>query len=219
MDEKKKHEALVIGGVAVGGVVLLLFFRSSGGKQPKHAGASTHSQNTASNTSKTRMVPNPANASIEQQIIAARETALEAFDQSVLGEKGLAEQQDVTNNETAAQKAIAFNQDSTAFKTAGLEATAEETLASDQQQAEEQAISAQQQVQTTQSNNGFWSNLLGGLFSGVGAFLGFSPGSGTGNVSFDPLTGYEEGQDPAYTLQGPSSWDEVTEPPVYGGVI
>lgn len=163
MDEKKKHELFAVGGLVAVGALALFFFRPPGSAQPQSKQQAKAAQQNHQGPTK---VPNPANASIEAAVIAAKESLVEAYDESVLSEKGLEEQQNTTNNQTAAAKAVAFNTNATAFKTAGLQATEAETLQSAQlsaQQQEEQAALSAQQAEQPQ----WWQQLLQPIIGGL----------------------------------------------------
>lgn len=149
---------------------------SSRGNVPRHI-------TSPQPNNKVRYEPNPGQAGLDEAFIQARDQALQAFDQTVLGEKAIQDQLIATNNETAAQKVIAFNQDSTAYKIAGVESTTAQDVAGTQASAAEniasQQASALGQLEHSSQQQSFWgsitsffSNALGGLFGGFSNLFG-----------------------------------------------
>lgn len=189
-EERKsnKKDEMLLWGAGIGGVVLLYVVLSQrqGSTAPPTKQMSSHPTT----------MPNPQQASVDEAFAQARAQAIAMFDSTVLGEQTARDQLIATNNETQAQKLIAFNQDSTNYKIAGLQTSAAESIASTQASSAEQI--AQQQSQAYQSSQPQWYDyLLSGLGS-IGAALGFNNpylnpvGYGTGYVDTGtglPMTG------------------------------
>lgn len=194
MTPKQKHDLLLGGGITVGGVVVIFVILPKLHSTP--TASSTHGTSPQQQQSnKTQMMANPQQGAVDAAFLQARSQALSMYDQTVLGEKTAQDQLIATNNETAAQKAIAFNQDATAYKTAGLMGPIEEQIAQTEANAQEvaarQAASAQVQtaqagVQAVQAQQpSWWQSLLGAL-PGIGSIFGFNTGGGTATVPTDP---------------------------------
>lgn len=138
-------------------------------------------------------MPNPANANLEESILAAREAALATYDQSAVAERGVSAQQALGIAQDNTNQAIAFNTNATQLKETGLATSAEQAIAAEEAAVQREQISAQESVasqyasaQQTQAQGSFWGNILGGL-TGIAGLLGFSKpvsttGFGTGYV-------------------------------------
>lgn len=183
MTEQRKHEMYLWGGVIGGVVILYVVF-------VPHQVASVNTGNRKSVPNRTppqkpTMVPNPQQGSLDAAFIQARETAIEAFDATVLGEKTAQDQLIAMNNETQAQKVIAFNQDSTAVKMATIEGTTARDVAGTQASAAEniasQQASALGQAEHSQQQQSFWGGIMG-FFQQAFSFLGFN------NPYFNPVS-------------------------------
>jgi hypothetical protein len=177
--DKKEKEWLLYGGIAGGGLLLFLLLHKPSAPA-KHTASNSNRgvQNDNTKSQQKTVTPNPNQASLDAQIVQARQQALTAADAGILGIQ--------TNN---TNKAIAFNTNqaqtaqtriaSVAQETiAQTTAAAEEAAAQTQAQAEEQAASEQEQAEENQSNNG----LFGGMFSFLGGMLPFL-GSSQQNTS------------------------------------
>lgn len=180
MTEQRKHEMYLWGGVIGGVVVLYVVFiphqtasintnnrRTTSSRNPPQKQTSSHPST----------MPNPAQASVDVAFMQARDAAISAFDQTVLGEKTAQDQLIAANNEIAAQKVIAFNQDSTAVKMATIEGTTARDVAGTQASAAEniasQQASALGQAEHAQQQQSFWGGIMG-FFSQAFSFLGFN---------------------------------------------
>lgn len=216
MTPKEKHEALLWIGVAGGGAVLfyVLLPKSQPVTPPTRRGVPSHVTSSAPDNS-----PNPQQGTIDEAFIAARDQALQAYDQTILGEKSAADQLTAINNETQAQKLIAFHQDTAALKMAGIEGTTARDIAGTQASAEEniasQEASAMGQAEHAQQQQSLWGSILG-IFGQAFSFLGFNnpyanPVSyGSGNVYYDSSTGQQINPDIyTQTPTDPYSWDYI----------
>lgn len=126
--------------------------------------------------------PNPANASLEESIAAARASALNTFDQSAVAERGIASQQVLGLNQDQTQRAIAFNETAAQLKETGMTTSAAEAVAEKEAAAQEassqaqasayvSAAQAQAQPAQTQASGNWFSSILGGIGS-ILPFLG-----------------------------------------------
>ncbi len=194
MEEKRKHEFILWGTVIGGGVVLFIILEPhTSGKPVRTTSSPPRGQPYSSHP---QTMPNPQQASVDEAFLQARSQALAMFDQTVLGEKSVAAQQQVMNNETIAQKQIAFNQDSTAYKISSQQTTAQETIAN-AQIALERALGTQQlniqqqaiQTQQTQQGNSWWQNILGGIANFLPMIFGGFNFMGMGGMPLQGSTG------------------------------
>lgn len=203
MNEHRKHEVYLWGGIIGGGVLLLFVFHpfSGGAPQPikgKGGGAQPPPQKT--------VTPNPNQSTVDQALLSAREAALGLYDSSAVAEMSLHEQQNVAYNTNLTNRQINANQDAAAVKEVGLQTAAQQAIAQEEAAVQQQYISAQQSIAQQQQSNSWWQSILGffgnigGLFAGgfnpFGSLFGGSsapigmPGSYTGPSQFsgDPYT-------------------------------
>lgn len=221
MKKEEKHEVLIWGSV-IGGVVVIwmLYPRQTHTTTTRARGIPQKQLSSHPST-----MPNPAQATVDEAFAQARSNAIGMFDQTVLGEQSANDQLIATNNETQAQKVIAFNTNATQLKEAGLASTTMRDVAGTQASAEEniasQEASAIGQQEHAQQQQSLWGGILG-IFQNIGSFFGFSQGvggpfaptgSGTGYVDSntgDPISPYEYyNPSEQYT---PQSWDYI--PPI-----
>lgn len=216
--DRRRHGWIVVAIVGGGGVVAFVLFHgsSTAGARPAtpsgRAGRSTtsiapHSMNFA---------PNPANPQLEESILAAREAAINTYDQSAIAERGIGEQQQLGLANDNTQQAIAFNQDSTQLKETSLTTAADQAIADEEARMQEAEVQAQESVasqyasaQQTQASGGFWGSLLGGI-GGLASILGFNlPTLGAGVGYVDSATGEPLS---AAEYYDPSSIYDVVDP-------
>lgn len=181
-DEKKKKEYLLVGGLGIGGIALATLFFRDGSTSPRTSRSSiSHAAQTP------RWTPNPNQSSLDQSIIAAKASALQAFDtakanmlQTTAGEAIAFDtnktNQNIAYNATAAQTAQDRISSSAQESIASTMATAQEETAQSQASAMEQLGQSQQQTSWWQSLFGsipFLGSLFGGgAAAGTGAGLG-----------------------------------------------
>ena len=191
--EQRRHAWTVVAIIGGGGAVVFFLFHGANsaarstapnGRTPAGRAIAPPSQN---------VMPNPANANLEESILAAREAALATYDQSAVAERGVSAQQALGIAQDNTNQAIAFNTNATQLKETGLATSAEQAIADEEAAVQRQAITAQESVasqyasaQQTQAQGGFWGSILGGL-GGLAGLLGFSQpvsttGFGTGYV-------------------------------------
>jgi hypothetical protein len=90
--------------------------------------------------------PNPAQPQLDAAIIAAREAALAAYDQSSVAEHSTTAQYQLGINQDVTAKAIAANTNATQLKEAGIQSTMEQAIAAEEAAVQRQQIAAQQSV-------------------------------------------------------------------------
>lgn len=182
--ERRKHTLVVVAIVGAGGITLFVLANAAGARAPS-ARAPSSRRSTASSRSQAQpsrhtmnFAPNPANPSLEASILAAREAAINTYDQSAVAERGQGEQYQLGLAENATAKAVAFNQTAAQLKEASIQSTAYETIAQEEEAVQRAQISAQESVasqeasaQQTQASGGFWGSILGGIGS-ILPFLG-----------------------------------------------
>ena len=191
--EQRKHALTVVAIVGGGGVVLFFLVKGAEGHAPPPAPAGRHGSRSSSSSKGSRsqpqpsrhtmnFAPNPANASLEESIAAARASALNTFDQSAVAERGIASQQTLGLAQDRTSQAIAFNQTAAQLKETGMTTTAAEAVAEKEAAAQEaaaqaqasayvSAAQAQAQPAQTQASGNWFSSILGGIGS-ILPFLG-----------------------------------------------
>jgi hypothetical protein len=184
VNEHKKHEMFLYGGV-IGGVVILYFVLEPHANAYNNKGKvvrTTSSPPQRQMSSHPSTMPNPAQASVDEAFIQARAAAIGMYDQTVLGEKTSQDQLIAANNETLAQKQIAFNQDSTAYKIAGVQSTTAIDVAGTQASAAENIASQQAsmlgQLEHTSQQQSFWGGIMSFFSQAISGLLG----GGFGNL-------------------------------------
>lgn len=225
-EERRRHTWTVVAIVGGGGVVLFFLANHATGARvvPSSARAPT-SHGARSRPPAMNFAPNPATPALDESLLAAREAALNTYDQSAVAERGVNAQYELGVNQDNTAQAIAFNTNATQLKETGLTTTADQAIAEEEARVQQAAIAAQQSVasqyasaQQTQAQGGFWSSIIGGL-TGIAGLLGFNmpapTGYGVGYV--DSSTGLPQGTpDPIYTPADPYAAIEAasTYPPV-----
>jgi hypothetical protein len=190
--QRHKHMIAVVAIVGGGGVLLIVLARGTSGARVSSSRApssSTRHPGGAIAPHSINFGPNPAQPQLDAAIIAAREAALAAYDQSSVAEHSTTAQYQLGINQDVTAKAIAANTNATQLKEAGIQSTMEQAIAAEEAAVQRQQIAAQQSVasqyasaQQTQAQGSFWGNILGGVASFL-PFLGFNAtGSGTGYV-------------------------------------
>jgi hypothetical protein len=179
--ERRKHLLVVVAIVGGGGVVLFVLANAGGARGPSSSRAPARSTGgrVAVQPHSLNFGPNPAQPQLDEAIIAAREAALEAFDQSSVAERGVNAQYALGLNQDATAKAIAINTNATQLKETGITTAAQQAIAEEQartQLAETQAAtSAYQSVQSGAQSTGLWQSIIGGITS-IFPFLSGSSG-------------------------------------------
>jgi hypothetical protein len=172
----KSHKLLVYGALGVGGVAVLYFATRGGGGPAKGSprASSSHSY-----------TPNPADATLEQAGIAARASAVQAYDSTILGERTLTTQQAIAFNTNRSQVEENANTNKTQLSETQLSTAAQEAIANSEEQAQITASNNQLQAAQGQQQNNWWQTILGGITS----FLPFLGGSGgfTPNAANDAI--------------------------------
>lgn len=167
MTEQEK-KFLEYGAIGVGGVFVLLFVFHG-------TNASTKPQATGSMNKSEQVTQNPNNSQTEQALIAARSSALSAYDSTVGSIFGEREQLLGLENTNAAQTQQTRITTQGAVQEATIQSAAEQAIANSEAQAQEAAASQAAQAQEAEANaqssasSGNWfSNIFGGLLAGFG---------------------------------------------------
>lgn len=231
-EERRRHTWTVVAIAGGGGVILLVLANHATGARAGPSPARASSSRGGPQAQRAlNFAPNPATPGLDESLIAAREAALNTYDQSAVAERGVNAQYELGVNQDTTARAIAFNTNATQLKETGLTTTAEQTIAQEEEAAQEQEVQAEANVQSqyaqaqqTQASGSWWSNLLGGL-GGIAGMLGFSmpapTGYGVGYV--DSNTGEPLGtSDPIYTpaidpysaLESASTLPSIVEPTI-----
>jgi hypothetical protein len=181
--EQRKHLITAVAIVGGGGIVLFVIASGARGSSsprapvrsiPQRGGGAVqvhpHSLNFG---------PNPAQPQLDEAIIAAREAALQTYDQSAVAERGVTAQYQLGLNQDATAKAISINTNATQLKETGITTAAQQAIAEAQARLQLQevqtATSAYQSVQSGAQSTSLWQSIISGIFGAI-PFLGASSG-------------------------------------------
>jgi hypothetical protein len=180
--ERRKHLVVVIAIVGGGGLVLFVLANAGGARGPSSSRAPARSSTGGRVTVAPHSLnfgPNPAQPQLDESIIAAREAAVAAYDQSSVAEKSTLAQYQLGVNQDATARAIAFNTNATQLKETGITTSAAQAIADEQARIQLQetqaATSAYQSVQSGQQSTSLWQSIISGIFGAI-PFLGGSSG-------------------------------------------
>lgn len=220
MKPETKKEVILWGTIGVGAIVIYVATAKNPTTAPTPTSTRGRIPQKIPGSGPTTM-PNPQQAPLDEAFLAARDQAIQAYDQTVLGERTAQDQLIATNNETRAQQLIAFRQDSTALKMSTIEGTTARDIAGTQASAAEniasQQASAMGQAEHAQQQQSLWGGILN-FFGQAFSFLGFN------NPYFNPVS-YGSATVDASTLNpgndiytptpDQQSWVDYVQPPNY----